>query len=138
MDCLSGPLAICSSTCVPGGPGSTEASGHPADVQLFYYNLGATQIRVQDTTTGEVFCVDFGSPTNGSPITIATCDANAPGQKLSITDDLHIAVENGPGQCMDVRAESVELPVKPYGLLKEVQSWEVRVPRCPAVVESRS
>jgi hypothetical protein len=60
MDCLSGPLAICSSTCVPGGPGSTEASGHPADVQLFYYNLGATQIRVQDTTTGEVFCVDFG------------------------------------------------------------------------------
>jgi hypothetical protein len=102
---------------------------------LFYYNLGATQIKVQDTTTGEVSCVDFGNPSNGSPITIAACDANAPGQKLYITDDLHIAVENGPGQCMDVQAESGIQPIAPYGILKSVQSWEVCIPRLPAVVE---
>jgi hypothetical protein len=124
-----------SSTCVSGGPGAVDGSGHPADVQLFYYNLGATQIKVQDTTTGEVSCVDFGNTSNGSPITIAACDVNAPGQKLYITDDFHIAVENGPGQCMDVQAESGIQPIRPYGILKSVQSWQVRFPCCPAFVE---
>jgi hypothetical protein len=125
--------------CISGGPGDVDGSGHPADVQLFYYNLGATKIKVKDTASNEVFCVDFGNnPSNNGRITIATCDDNAPGQKLYITDDLHIAVENGPGQCLDIQSDSGIQNVKPYGILKSAQSYQVRIPRRPAVVEPRS
>jgi hypothetical protein len=73
----------------------------------FYYNLGATKIQMFDTASDEVFCVDFGSnPANGGRISIAACDDNAPGQRLYITDDHHIAVENGPGQCTSSLAVS--------------------------------
>jgi hypothetical protein len=113
-----------SGSCVSGGPGAVDGSGHPADTQLFYYNLGATKIKVQDTTSGEVSCVDFANASNGSPITIAACNDNAPGQNLYITDDFHIAVENGPGQCMDVVADSGIQNVKPYGILKSVSAWD--------------
>lgn len=105
------------------GPGESSAGG-PGDVQLFYYNIGATKIQVVDTTTSEVRCVDFGdNPTDGGTIRINPCVDNAPGQNLFITDDLHIAVENGPGQCLDVQAESGIQPIRPYGAVKSVQSW---------------
>lgn len=113
-----------SGSCFNIGPGEISGSGGPGDAQLFYYNLGATKIRMFDTASNEVFCVDFGNPTNGGRISIAACDDNAPGQNLYITDDRHIAVENGPGQCMDVQAESGIQPVRPYGILKSIQSWE--------------
>ncbi|GHJ84565.1 hypothetical protein NliqN6_0967 [Naganishia liquefaciens] len=109
--------------CFNVGPGE-NTSGGPGDLQLFYYNLGATQIKVFNPDTSEVRCVDFGdNPTNGGSIRINACSDNAPGQKLYITDDLHIAVENGPGQCLDVRAESGLQPIKPYGAVKSLQSW---------------
>ncbi|GHJ84556.1 hypothetical protein NliqN6_0958 [Naganishia liquefaciens] len=111
--------------CFNVGPGETNGSGGPGDAQLFYYNLGATKIQMFDTASDEVFCVDFGSnPANGGRISIAACDDNAPGQRLYITDDHHIAVENGPGQCMDVQAESGIQNVRPYGILKSIQSWQ--------------
>lgn len=107
------------------GPGETDGSGNIGDTQLFYYTLGSTKIKVVDTTTSEVRCVDFGdNPTNGGTIRINPCVDNAPGQNLYITDDLHIAVENGPGQCLDVQAESGLQPIKPYGAVKSVQSYD--------------
>lgn len=113
-----------SGNCLNVGPGESTPLG-PGDLQLFYYNLGATKIRVLNPDTGEVSCVDFGdNPTNGSPIRLASCVDNAPGQNLYITDDLHIAVENGPGQCLDVQAESGTRPTAPYGSVKDVQSYE--------------
>ena len=111
--------------CRDLGPGERDGSGNIGDIQLFYYNVGATKIQVVDTTTSEVRCVDFGdNPTNGGTIRISPCVDNAPGQNLYITDDLHIAVENGPGQCLDVQAESGLQPIKPYGAVKSVQSYD--------------
>ncbi|KAI5448927.1 hypothetical protein NCC49_005750, partial [Naganishia albida] len=50
---------------------------------------------------------------------------DVPQQQLYITDDNHIAVENGPGSCADVRAESGPQGshARPYGSLKDLQSW---------------
>ncbi|KAJ9107973.1 hypothetical protein QFC20_003658 [Naganishia adeliensis] len=88
------------------------------------HTAGSTQIRMIDSSDGDVVCVDFGSnPANGGRITTETCDDDATGQRLYTTDDDHIAMENGPGQCMDVQAESGPLPIRLYGVLKSIQNW---------------
>lgn len=97
--------------------------------QNFIYNEGSTKIRVAPNNLTETdFCIDFGTNlgANGQGLKIWECYEGLPQQQLYITDDRHIAVENRPngGQCVDVRAESGPEPVKPYGIRKQVQSWE--------------
>lgn len=98
-----------------------------APFQQWIYTQGSTKIRVapNDRTDTE-YCIDFGTNlgANGQSLKIWQCYDGLPQQQLYITDDAHIAVENGPGQCADVRAESGPEPVKPYGVQKQVQSWE--------------
>ncbi|KAJ9119935.1 hypothetical protein QFC24_005418 [Naganishia onofrii] len=94
--------------------------------QQFLYTPGATKIQVapnSHTTTN--YCVDFGSDrgVNGVGAKIWECYDNLPAQSLWITDDNHIAVV-GDNQCMDVRAESGPGQTKPYGSLKDIQSWQ--------------
>ncbi|KAJ9113191.1 hypothetical protein QFC22_006030 [Naganishia vaughanmartiniae] len=97
--------------------------------QNFVYNEGSTKIRVAPNTfTDTEFCIDFGTNlgANGQGLKIWQCYDGLPQQQLYLTGDHHIAVENRPGggQCADVRAESGPEPVKPYGVRKQVQSWE--------------
>lgn len=78
-----------------------SADCNDSESQRFVYNTGATAIQVADTN----FCVEFGPGlgVNGRPLRIQTCRQNgAPGQRLFITDDNHVALQNGPGQCADV------------------------------------
>lgn len=104
-----------------GGCLSDTQNGEVPDLHRFFYTAGSTQIRMIDSSDGDVVCVDFGSnPANGGRITTETCDDDATGQRLYTTDDDHIAMENGPGQCMDVQAESGPLPIRLYGVLKSI------------------
>ncbi|KAI5449833.1 hypothetical protein NCC49_004044 [Naganishia albida] len=69
--------------------------------QSFIYNEGATSIQVSGTD----LCVEFGPGLgrNGTPLRLQTCRRNgAPGQRLFVTGDSHVALQNGPGQCADV------------------------------------
>jgi hypothetical protein len=73
-----------------------------SQAQSFVYNDGSTSIRVSGTD----LCVEFGPGLgrNGTPLRVQTCRANgAPGQRLVVTGDAHVALLNGPGQCADVR-----------------------------------
>jgi hypothetical protein len=92
---------------------STECDDSPA--QQFVYVRGSTSIQLAGTD----LCVNF--PTqgkNGDRPDVKTCRAEgAPGQKLFITTDDHIALEKGPGQCADVRNGEVK------DGLGELQSW---------------
>ncbi|KAJ9098959.1 hypothetical protein QFC19_006183 [Naganishia cerealis] len=97
--------------------------------QQFIYNEGSTKIRVAPNIfTDTQYCIDFGENlgTNGQALKIWQCYEGLPQQQLYITSDRHIAVENRPGggQCADVKAESGVEPVRPYGVRKQVQSWE--------------
>ena len=52
------------------------------------------------------------------------CYQGLAAQSLYITDDNHIAVENGPGQCLDVQAESSPDTSGPYPISKRLQTWD--------------
>lgn len=74
------------------------------------------------------FCIDFGSNlgANGQSLKIWQKYEDLPAQQLFVTEDNHIAVENGPGQCANVQQESVTRPARgglPYGTYKDLQSW---------------
>ncbi|KAJ9092485.1 hypothetical protein QFC20_005949 [Naganishia adeliensis] len=89
-------------------------------IQQFILNPGPTHIQLLNTS----LCVEFGPGLgrNGTPLRLQNCRGRgAPGQRLFITDDNHIALQNGPGQCADVRDGKV---VDDVG---ELQSW-----RCAA------
>ncbi|KAI5450096.1 hypothetical protein NCC49_003723 [Naganishia albida] len=78
------------------------ASCDDSPAQQFVYTTGATRITVANTN----YCVEFGPGlgVSGRPLRLQECRKNgAPGQQLFITDDHHIALERGPGQCADVR-----------------------------------
>lgn len=97
---------------------ATCQSGSPT--QQFIFNTGPTSIRLAETN----LCVEFGPGLgrNGTPLRLQECRSNgAPGQRLFITDDDHVALRQGPGQCADVRDGRV---VDGRG---ELQSW-----RCAA------
>lgn len=96
--------------------------------QQWVYNTGSTKICVAPNSYSDTqYCLDFGTNlgANGQPLKIWQA-YDVPQQQLYITDDLHIAVEGGPGQCVDVRAESGPLPdyARPYGSQKSVQTWD--------------
>lgn len=106
---LTGCVYHYSSTCQADSP-----------IQQFIFNPGPTQIQLLNTS----LCVEFGPGLgrNGTPLRLQQCRGKgAPGQRLFITDDNHIALQNGPGQCADVRDGKV---VDDVG---ELQSW-----RCAA------
>ncbi|KAI5449594.1 hypothetical protein NCC49_004524 [Naganishia albida] len=97
---------------------ATCQSGSPT--QQFIFNTGPTSIRLAETN----LCVEFGPGLgrNGTPLRLQECRSNgAPGQRLFITDDDHVALRQGPGQCADVTDGRV---VDGRG---ELQSW-----RCAA------
>ncbi|KAJ9113188.1 hypothetical protein QFC22_006027 [Naganishia vaughanmartiniae] len=94
--------------------------------QQFVYNEGNTKIQVApNNLTTTDYCVDFGSDrgVNGVGAKIWQCYPDLPAQNLWITGDAHISV-TGDNQCMDVRAESAPGQNKPYGSLKDIQSWQ--------------
>jgi hypothetical protein len=109
--------------------GECFAEGSPyAPFQTFDYTLGSTKICVSPNPYSQdiQYCIDFGTNLGADGQTLYIWQAyDVPQQQLYITDDAHIAVENGPGQCADVRAESGPQPsyARPYGSLKDVQSW---------------
>ncbi|KAJ9107967.1 hypothetical protein QFC20_003652 [Naganishia adeliensis] len=95
-------------------------------LQQFVYTSGSTNIRVAPNSLSTTdYCVDFGSDrgVNGVGLKIWQCYDGLPAQQLYITGDNHIAVE-GDNQCADVKAESQASQAKPYGSLKDVQSWQ--------------
>lgn len=100
-------------TLVFSNPSRAECNESPA--QQFIYVRGPTTIQLADTD----LCVDFPSQgKNGEHLRIETCRAKgAPGQQLFITDDDHIALKKGPGQCADVKDGQVK---DGLGIL---QSW---------------
>jgi hypothetical protein len=49
---------------------------------------------------------------------------DVPQQHLFITPDNHIAVENGPGHCVDIRAESTSDDSGPYPITKFAQTYQ--------------
>ena len=80
--------------------------------QSFIYTAGPTSIQVAGTN----LCVEFGPGLgrDGTPIRVQTCRRNgAPGQRLYITDDAHVALQNGPGKCVDVTNAA-----------RSLQSWQ--------------
>jgi hypothetical protein len=94
--------------------------------QQWVYSAGSTTIRtVPNNFTDIEYCLDFDTNlgANGQNLKIWQCYDGLPAQSLYVTNDNHIAVENG-AQCVDVRAESSPVPTRPYGLRKEVQSWQ--------------
>lgn len=95
--------------------------------QRWAYNRGSTKICVAPNTyTDTEYCIDFGTNLGSNGQTLYIWQAyDVPQQQLYITDDDHIAVENGPGNCVDVRAESGPQPdyARPFGSLKDVQIW---------------
>ena len=103
---------------------SEDLSFYP--FQQWVYNTGSTKICIAPNSfTDTEYCLDFGTNlgSNGQPLKIWQ-SYDIPAQRLYITDDNHIAVENGPGQCVDVQAESSPEPSRPYGLRKRVQTWQ--------------
>ena len=115
-------VTVTSNECFPAGSDF-------APFQLWEYTLGSTKICVAPNSYSETrYCIDFGTNlgSNGQTLYIWQAYEGLPAQQLFITDDKHIAVENGPGQCVDVRAESGPQPAiaRPYGSLKDVQSWQ--------------
>ncbi|KAJ9113194.1 hypothetical protein QFC22_006033 [Naganishia vaughanmartiniae] len=103
-----------------------EPSSNYYAFQQFVYTEGATKVQVApNSLTTTNYCVDFGSDrgVNGVGAKIWQCYDNVPAQNLYITGDAHLAVE-GDNQCLDVRAESGPSQNKPYGSLKDVQSWQ--------------
>ncbi|KAJ9107978.1 hypothetical protein QFC20_003663 [Naganishia adeliensis] len=100
-----------------------------APFQRWVYKAGSTKICVAPNRYSNTeYCIDFNSNlgSNGQQLKIWQAQRGLPAQQLYITDDNHIAVENGPGQCVDVRAESGPQPdyARPYGSQKDVQTWE--------------
>ncbi|KAI5448933.1 hypothetical protein NCC49_005756 [Naganishia albida] len=95
--------------------------------QQWVYNSGSTKICVAPNEfTDTQYCIDFGTNLGADGQTLYIWQAyDVPQQQLYITDDNHIAVENGPGFCVDVRAESGPQPdyARPYGSQKSVQTW---------------
>ncbi|KAJ9107986.1 hypothetical protein QFC20_003671 [Naganishia adeliensis] len=97
--------------------------------QQWVYNTGSTKICVAPNAYSDTdYCIDFGTNlgSNGQTLYIWQAYEGLPAQQLYITDDNHIAVENGPGQCVDVRAESGPQPsyARAYGSEKSVQAWD--------------
>lgn len=97
--------------------------------QQWVYTPGSTTIRIAPNSYSDTeYCIDFGSNlgSNGQELKIWQCYDGLPAQQLYITDDNHIAVENGPGQCVDVQAESGPQPAyaRPYGEEKRLQTWD--------------
>lgn len=99
-------------------------------MQQWTYQTGSTNICLApNDLTDTDFCVDFGSNlgANGQRLKIWQRYEGLAAQQLYITDDNHIAVENGPGRCADVQQESQTQPARgglPYGSFKDLQSWE--------------
>lgn len=87
---------------------------------------GFTKLRLVDDE-GNVWCVDFGeNPTDGSPVVITACNANAPGQNLLVGfQDRVIATASEPplSQCLDVIAGSQTTYLSPHGIYRSVQSF---------------
>jgi hypothetical protein len=80
---------------------SSDSCDDDSQAQSFIYNNGSTAIQVSSTN----LCVEFGPGLgrNGTPLRVQTCRSNgAPGQRLFITEDAHVALRNGPGRCADV------------------------------------
>jgi hypothetical protein len=91
---------------------SRSATCDNSQSQSFVYNNGSTSIQVNGTD----LCVEFGPGLgrSGTPLRVQTCRSNgAPDQRLIITDDNHVALQNGPGQCADVR--NAEGPLQSWG-----------------------
>jgi hypothetical protein len=99
-------------------------------LQQWVYQIGSTTICLAPNSFSDVEqCIDFGTNlgANGQPLKIWQRYEGLPQQQLYITDDNHIAVANGPGNCADVQEESNTRPPRgglPYGTYKDVQSYQ--------------
>lgn len=81
---------------------SCRAACDDSPSRQFIYTTGATSIRLTNTD----LCVEFGPGLgkSGTPLKLEKCRTKgAPGQRLSFTEDNHVTVEKGPGQCADVK-----------------------------------
>lgn len=97
--------------------------------QRWTYKAGSTTICVAPNQYSDTeYCLDFDTNlgANGQRLKIWQRYEGLAAQQLYITDDAHVAVENGPGFCVDVRAESGAQPAyaRPYGSQKDVQTWD--------------
>lgn len=107
-----------------------EQPGGYSPLQQWVYQTGSTTICLAPNDLTDIdYCIDFGSNlgTNGQRLKIWQRYEGLPAQQLYITDDNHIAVENGPGQCADVQQESLPVPARggvPYGSYKDLQSYQ--------------
>lgn len=99
-------------------------------LQQWVYQTGSTTICLAPNSFSDVEqCIDFGTNlgANGQALKIWQRYEGLPQQQLYITEDNHIAVANGPGNCADVQAESNTRPPRgglPYGTFKDVQSYQ--------------
>lgn len=74
--------------------------------QQFLYTTGSTSIQLSNTD----LCAEFGPELgkNFTPLRLdKCCEKGAPGQRLFITADNHIALEGARGQCADVKDGAV-------------------------------
>ncbi|KAJ3561320.1 hypothetical protein NP233_g10267 [Leucocoprinus birnbaumii] len=85
--------------------GSKYTDGTPVDIfdcngtaaQNWVIQPGTTQVKL----AGKNFCLDAGSPKNGSKMKIWTCYPGLPAQTWYYTDDKRIALKN-QGFCLDL------------------------------------
>lgn len=72
---------------------------------------------------GTNFCLDAGvNPANGSGMKIWTCYDGLLQQTWSVNANRLISLGNN--QCLDVTLESGRRDIKPYGSLKDLQTWQ--------------
>lgn len=112
-------------------PGSTFPAAPP-----FKWRQTALRILLSASTLVPTLgLMDSQSPSFSPPRPLADCPScraakiwqcyeGLAAQRLYITDDNHIAVENGPGQCLDVQAESSSDTSGPYPIIKRLQTWD--------------
>lgn len=84
---------------------------------------------------GTDYCVGIGPRlgVNGRPLRIQDCRRNgAPGQRIFIIDDNHIALQNGPSQYADVALVQRSERMSDYNLVSIKKSSFVRLPHVPS------
>ncbi|WVW81505.1 hypothetical protein I302_103499 [Kwoniella bestiolae CBS 10118] len=65
---------------------------------------------------------------NGGKVTVQSCDASREGQAFSIGSvegsKMKITIGENGSQCLDVVKDSAPIDAKPYGSIKDLQTWE--------------
>ncbi|WRT63598.1 uncharacterized protein IL334_000521 [Kwoniella shivajii] len=77
------------------------------------------------------YCLDAGDEVNGGGITLQGCDDSIDSQIFTVgttgtgsEPNLRLAVGSSESQCLDVEKDSTPVNAKPYGSVKDLQTWE--------------